>query len=169
MEEPMQNSLVHEIELYSPESFKTLLDHEVSMSHRYGDSLTLVDLIVESDPASERAQHSAEVFTINALNIRLRDTDIPCKKGNEFLVLMPATNASGARTACERLKKIMNIEPQEYDKVSFKLSLFIGMATLPVDDRTVSSDKLMQRASQALQHAQTNHLTKVVSYSELKE
>ena len=165
----MEDPLVHEIELYPPESFKTLLDHEVSMSHRYGDSLTLVDLIVEADPTDERAQHSAEVFTINALNIRLRDTDIPCKKGNEFLILMPATGGSGARTACERLKRIMNTEPQAYDRVSFKLSVFIGMATLPYDDRAVSSDKLMQHASQALRHAQTNQLMSIISFSEIKE
>ncbi len=165
----MENVLEHEIELYSPEAFKTIIDHEVNRSHRYGDSLTLVDLIVQTEPNNEQAKHSAEIFTINALNVRLRNTDIPCKKGTEFLVLMPATGATGARTACERLKRIMTIEPQEYDRVSFKLSVFIGMATLPVDDRTVSSDKLMQCASEALHYAQTNQLTKVVSYSEVKE
>lgn len=165
----MESSLVHEIELYPPELFKTLLDHEVNRSHRYGDSLTLIDMVVKADPANKEAQHSAEIFTINALNIRLRDTDIPCKKGDEFLILMPATGASGARTACERLKRIMNIEPQAYDRISFKLSVFIGMATLPYDDRSVSSDKLMQHASQALRHAQTNQLTRVISFSEIKE
>jgi predicted signal transduction protein with EAL and GGDEF domain len=165
----MENSLVHEIELYPPESFKTLLDHEVNRSHRYGDSLTLVDMVVETEPASEQAQHSAEVFMINALNIRLRSTDIPCKKGNEFLVLMPVTATPGARTACERLKKIINMEPQAYDRVSFKLAVFIGIASLPYNDRTISSDNLMEFASQALRHAQTNQLTKVISYSELKQ
>lgn len=163
----MEDSLEHEIELYPPESFKTLLNHEVNRSHRYGDSLTLVDMVVETDPANEQAQHSAEIFTINALDVRLRNVDIPCKKGNEFLILMPATGASGARTACERLKRIMNVEPQAFDKVSFKLSVFMGLASLPYNDRSVSSDKLMEYASQALRHAQTNQLTKVISYSEL--
>src|SRR5690349_1309023 len=137
MEVAMENSLEQKIELYPPESFKTLLHHEVNKSHRYGDSLTLVDMVVETDPPGEQAQHSAEVFIINALNIRLRNTDIPCKRGNEFLVLMPATAAPGARTACERLKKLMNTEPQAYDRVSFKLSVFIGLASLPYNDRTV--------------------------------
>ena len=165
----MENSYVHEIELYPPETFKTLLNHEVNKSHRYGDSLTLVDMVVETDPANELAQHSAEVFTINALSIRLRDTDIPCKQGNEFLILMPATGATGARTACERLKRVMDIEPQADDKASFKLSVYMGMASLPYNDSSVSSDKLMQSASQALRYAQTNQLTKVISFSEIKE
>ena len=55
----MGNNLVHEIELYPPEAFRTLLEHEVNKSHRYGDSLTLIDLVVETDPASAQAQHNA--------------------------------------------------------------------------------------------------------------
>jgi len=164
----MENTLDHEIELYPPESFKTLLDHEVNISRRYGDSLTLIDLVVETDPANAQAQQSAEMFTINALNLYLRDTDIPCKKGNEFLILMPSTAAQGARTACKRLIKLLNSEPQMYDRISFKMSAYIGMATLP-NDRSVSSDGLAQNASQALQHARTNHLESVISFSELKE
>ena len=164
----MRNTLIHEIELYPPETFKTLLDHEVNKSHRYGDSLTLVDLAVETDPVDAQAQHSAEVFTINVLNLHLRDTDIPCKKDNEFLILMPATAASGARTACERLRKLMTVEHQTYDRVSFTLSVFIGMATLPID-RSVSRDELAQNASKALQHVRTNRITRVVSFSEIKE
>lgn len=161
----MDNATAHEIELYPPDVFKTLLKHEVNKSRRYGDSLTLIHMAVETDPATTQAQHSAEVFAINALNIYLRDTDIPCKHANEFLILMPSTSAPGARTACERLRKLMTVEQQTYDKVSFKLTAFIGMATVPVD-HMMSSDELEQNASKALQHARTNHLSSVVVFSE---
>jgi len=164
----METPLVHEIELYPPESFKTLLEHEVNMSRRYGGSLTLIDLVVETDPVSPEAQHSAEVFAINVLNLHLRDTDIPCKKDNEFVVLMPSTNAQGARIACKRLENLLNVKPQMYDKVSFKLSAFIGTATLP-GDGSISSNALTQNASEALQHARTNLLTSAVVFSELKK
>jgi len=162
----MENASVHEIELYPPESFKTLLNHEVNRSRRYGDSLTLIDLVVETEPADPAAQHSAEVFAINVLNLHLRDTDIPCKNGNEFLILMPATAAQGARTACDRLRDLMTLTPHELDRVSFKLSAYIGMATLPID-RSVSSDGLAEHASQALEHARNNHLRGVVSFSDI--
>jgi hypothetical protein len=164
----MENTQEHEIELYPPETFRTLLEHEVNKSHRYGDSLSLIDLVVETDPSNAQALHSAEVFTINMLNLHLRNTDIPCKKGSEFLILMPAASIQGARTACERLTKLMNIEPQSYDKVSFKLFVFIGLAALPYD-RSVSSDGLLQHAAQALQHARTKRLKSVVSFPEIKE
>jgi len=164
----MKNTLVHEIELYPPESFNTLLNHEVNRSRRYGNPLTLIDLTFEADPTDSQTLQSAEAFTINVLNLRLRDTDIPCKKENEFLVLMPATDEQGGRSACERLEKLFNVEPQTYDRVSFKLSAFIGMATLP-GDRSISSDKLIHNASQALQHARANRLKSTVIFTESKD
>ena len=106
----MENVLEHEIELYSPESFKTLLEHEVNRSRRYKNPLTLIHLVVETEPASPQSQHSAEVFAINVLNIHLRETDIPCRNHNEFLVLMPATDEAGGRVACERLEKFFDIK-----------------------------------------------------------
>src|SRR5512138_3829561 len=122
----MQNNLVHEIELYPPEVFKTIVDHEVNRSRRYGDSLSLVDMVVETDPSDAQAQHRAELFTIHALAVQLREPDIPCKKGNEFLILMPATGQAGTRTACERVRRSMYSEPELNDQDSFKVSTFIG-------------------------------------------
>src|SRR5688572_26733492 len=100
----MENFTDQNIELYPPESFNILLDHEVNRSRRYGNPLTLLDLSFETDPNDPQNLRSAEVYTMNVLNLRLRDTDIPCKKGNEFLVLMPATDERGARIACQRLE-----------------------------------------------------------------
>src|ERR671925_241250 len=125
----MEPSFDHDIELYPPESFNTLLDHEVNRSRRYGEPLTLLHLAFEMEPDTSETHHSTEVFTINILNLRLRKTDIPSKKDREFLVLMPSTDEQGGRMACERLEKLFNIEHQTYDRVSFELSTFIGMAT----------------------------------------
>ena len=163
----MENASVHEFKLYTPEAFRAMLEHEVNKSHRYGDSLTLVDLIIEAEPASPENQNSAEALAIKALHIHLRNTDIPCKKDNKFLILMPATAAPGARTACERIKKIMTLSSQADEVLSFELRVFMGMATLPNDDRSVSGDGLAMNAEQALQHAQTSQLMSVVSFSDL--
>lgn len=161
----MQNITAHEIELFPPEVFKTLLNHEVNKSRRYGDSLTLIDLLVEADPATPETQHISEVVTVNILHLHLRDTDIPCKRDNEFLILMPSTGTSGARTACERLRKLVASEYQTESGVSFKLSTFIGLASLPID-HSISSDEFSKNANQALQYARTNHITNVNAFSE---
>lgn len=161
----MTGKLVHEIELYPFEAFKTLLDHEVHRSRRDGTHISLIHLAVETDTSGPDAQYGAEVFTINALNVHLRDTDIPCRKGNEFYVLMPSTDEKGAHVVCERLEKLFRIESQIYDKVSFKLYAYIGMATLP-GDRSITSQKIMDNASRALTHARENKIDRTVIYSE---
>jgi len=161
----MGNTLVHEIELYPFETFKTLLEHEVHRSRRYGTPISLIHLAVETDTSGPDAQYGAEVFTINALNVHLRDTDIPCRKGNEFYVLMPSTDEKGAVIVCERLEKLFRMESQIYDKVSFKLFAYIGVATLP-GDRSITSKKLMENAADALRHAHENKIDKTVIYSE---
>jgi predicted signal transduction protein with EAL and GGDEF domain len=161
----MQNAPIHKIKLYSPEVFRTLLSHEVNKSRRYGDSLTLINLLVETDPIQPEAQLGAEAFTMNILSLRLRDADISSKRDNEFLILMPSTGTSGARTACARIQKVIPLEHQT-DGVTFRLSTFIGMATLPID-HSISSDELSENASQALRHARANRLTNVVAFSEI--
>lgn len=164
----MESNLTHEIELYSAENFRTLLDHEINRSRRYGEPLTLVHLVVETDSDDPRAQHSAEMFAINALNLHLRDTDIPHERGAEFIVLMPATDEQAGRLVCERLEGLFNVDPQTYDRVSFKLSAFIGMSTLP-GERSISSKMLLQNAAHAMHHARDQRLTKTVVFSEMKQ
>lgn len=164
----MDISLIHEIELYPPETFNTLLEHEVHRSRRSGEPLTLIHLAVETDTSGEHAQYGAEVFAINALNVHLRETDIPSKKGNEFLALMPATDEKGGLIVCDRLAKLFHTEAQIYDKVSFKLYIFMGMVTLP-GDRSLTSNQLLENASRALQHARENRITKTVLFSEMIE
>ena len=162
----MENADVHDIQLYPLDSFKTLLEHEVNRSRRYGEPLTLIELAVEADPSTPQTQHSAEVFAINVLNLQVRDTDIPCKLGSEFLLLMTSTSLQGGRVACERLEKLFKVTHQTYDRVSFQLSAFIGMTSLDGIVR-IPSSKLIEEASAALQHARANRSKSVVLYSEI--
>jgi GGDEF domain-containing protein len=162
----MSIDLTHEIELYPFESFKILLEHEVIRSRRYKSPLSLLHIAVEANSDDPHAQHSAEVFAINVLNLYLRETDIPCRDGNEFLVIMPATDEQGGRITCERLEKLFKVEPQQYDRVSFTFSTFIGLATS--SDGSASSRKLLDQAEAALQYARSNHLTNAVNFSEIK-
>lgn len=163
----MANALVHKLDLCSPEEFRTILEHEVSRSHRYGDSLTLVHMMVEADPAKPEHQRDAYVSAVNALSLYLRHADVSCKKDTEFQILLPATGAPGARTACERVKKLMLVKHEQNRTPSFKLLAYFGVATLPNEDQSVTSAILAEHAEQALAHARSNQLTGVVSFSEL--
>ena len=162
----MEEALTHDIELYPLYSFKTILDHELNRSRRYKHSLTLIHIAVEADPHTPHTQHSAEVFAINVLNLQSRETDIPCKMGSEFLVLMPSTDLQGGRVACERLEKLFRVTHQTYDRVSFQLSAFIGMTSTD-GTSPVHSSKLIEEASTAMQHARVNRSQNAVLFSEI--
>jgi hypothetical protein len=164
----MANNLIHEIELYSIESFQTLLDHEVHRSRRYKTPLTLVHLSIKTDPERPEIQHSAEMFAINTLDVQLRDTDISCRKGNEFLVLMPATDEAGGRVVCERLAKLFNEPLQTLDRVSFNMVVFIGMSSIPTESAQNSND-LVQQVRAAMQHARDHQITRAVVFSEIAQ
>ena len=160
----MDTHFTNEIELYSLESFKTLLDHEVNRSRRYKTPLTLMNLVIETDPKSPEIQHSAEMFTINILDLQLRNTDIPCRKGSEFLVLMPATIEEGGQIACDRLARSFNEPHQTYDRVSFKMVVYVGMSCIPADE-SLTSDNLLQQAAKAMQYARDHHIKTAVMYA----
>ena len=162
----MNNQLTYEIELYSLESFRTLLEHEIHRSRRYKSPLTLIHLAIETDPDQPDVLHSAEIFTINVLDVQLRDTDIPCRKGNEFLVLMPATFEEGGRIACERLARSFNEPHQTYDRVSFHMVVYVGMSSIPAGE-SLTSDNLLRQAEKAMQYARDNHITTAVTHSEI--
>ena len=157
----MQNMYGHENGLYHPDVFKSLLAHQVNMSRRYGDSLTLVNLFVEIDPAHSETWNEAELFVMNRLRLDLRETDIPCKQDHEFLILLPSTSTPGARTACERLKK--NIIAEE--DAALHLSLFMGMTSTHAHD-SITSEEFLQHAARALHYARANRLTSVVTFSD---
>lgn len=157
----------HEIELYPYETFFALLEYETKRAKRYDDWTSLLRLVVEAESSdkNQEPQYGAEIYAINILNIQLRDVDIPCRVGNEFLVLMPCTDELGARIVCERLETLFRLEAEVYEKVSFKLNFYIGSISLP-SDKTLTSKRLLDGASRALDQARENRLTKMVTSSE---
>ena len=163
----MRDTFTHEIELYSFESFQTLLNHEILRSRRYKSPLSLIHLAIVTNPERPDITHSAEMFTINILDVQLRDTDVPCRRGKEFLVLMPATDEAGGRVVCERMARLLNVPHQTYDRVSFHMNVYVGMASLS-GGASLSVETLLSQAASAMRHAFDNQLATAVSYSEIQ-
>lgn len=149
--------------MFPPEVFQMLLDHEVSKSRRYGDSLTLVEMLVEADPAHPEARSEAAQFIVEVLTHHLRESDVPCALEDRFRILMPATSAPGARTACERVQRFFLPE----NGAPMPLSVFMGMASIPALGRNITSVELEENTAAALQHARTHGVRSVVAYSDV--
>jgi len=163
----MEFETEHKFELYPFDSFKTLLLLEINRTRRYKTPLTLIRLAMEVTPDAAENRHYAEIFAINTLDTHLRDTDIPCMTGGEFLILMPATDEAGASAVCDRLVELFNTDPQKYDRVPFHIETFIGLTSLGAGSSQPDS-ALMKQAAAAMQHARDNRLKTAVSYSKIK-
>lgn len=163
----MEENITHEIELYLLEVFNTLVEHEVRKARRYKYPLSMVCIAVQAEPDTPHTQHAAEMIAINALDVELRDTDIPCRNGHEFFVLLPSTDEKGAYHACERLEMSLNTSDHTNDGAAFQMSSFIGLASMG-DDLMVSSKSLLENSRSAMNHARTNRSLATVLFSSLK-
>jgi GGDEF domain-containing protein len=79
---------------------------------------------------------------------------------------MPATDETGGRVVCERLAKLFNEPHQTYDRVSFNMTVFVGMASIS-DSSSLTSSNLTQQASKAMGNARDSRLTIAVIFSEI--
>jgi len=157
---------VHEIELYPAEIYEVLLNHEIRRARRNTVPLTLMHIALETEGGGAHAQHGAEIYAINVLNLHIRDTDIPTRNENEFYVLMPDTDEEGSRKVCERMYTLFQRESQVYEKVEFKLHTYLGLASHP-GGSTISKKELISNADQALAQARRKKVSSFVYHSEL--
>lgn len=163
----MEENITHEIELYLLEVFNTLVEHEVRKARRYKHPLGMICLSVHAEPDTPQTQHASEMVAINALDAELRDTDIPCRHGHEFFVLLPSTDEKGAYHPCERLEMLLNTSGQTSDGAAFQMSAFIGLASMG-DELVVTSKMLLENARSAMNQARANRSLTTVLFSSLK-
>jgi len=163
----MEEESGHKFELYPYDSFKTLLLLEINRTRRYKTPLSLIHLALKIDPDDPETRRHAEIFAINTLDVQLRDTDIPCMKDGEFLVLMPATDEAGGQFVCSRLAELFNAEHEKYDRVSFQMTAFIGLTSLGAGSSQFDNI-LMNQATTAMQYARDRQLKTAVSFSKIK-
>lgn len=163
----MEQDMTHEIELYLLEVFNTLVEHEVRKARRYKYPLSMICIALHAEPDTPQTRHAAEMTAISALDAELRDTDIPCRNGHEFFVLLPSTDEKGAHHACERLEMLLNTSDQTNEGAAFQMSAFIGLASLG-DDLVVSTKTLLESSRTAMNHARANRSLTTVLFSTVK-
>ena len=142
----------NETGLYDEQVFKLLADYELSRAQRYPSPVTLLHISLNLEQAKPEIAQSVKQIFANILNTSLRISDIPAHYGQDFLVLMPSTDESGAQAAAGRLIARLKGTRNFADGTLFKYTIHIGIATHP-GGRGASVDKLLQQAETALQNA----------------
>jgi len=147
-----QPQKVIESGLYDGEVFILLADYELSRAQRYPTPITVLYITLNLDEAKPEIVESVKQLFAGILNSSLRVSDIPAHYGNDFLVLMPATDEIGGQAAASRLIARLKGTRNFADGTLFKFTIHIGISTHP-GGQGISAEDLIAEAKQASQEA----------------
>ena len=139
--------------LYDGEVFILLADYELSRAQRYPTPVTVLYITFNLDEAKPEIVDSVQQVFAGILNSSLRVSDIPAQYGNDFLVLMPATDEIGGQAAAGRLIARLKGTRNFADGILFKFTVHIGISSHHGGEGT-SAKELIVEAKQACQEAQ---------------
>ncbi|OGA16960.1 MAG: hypothetical protein A3H32_18795 [Betaproteobacteria bacterium RIFCSPLOWO2_02_FULL_63_19] len=156
-------------ELYNVRGFSFVMDRAFAQAVRYSRPLSV--LMIDSDNlkvVNDKYGHEAgnDLLRQLAASIKahLRTTDVPARYGgDEFVVLLPDTDADAARDVAERIRESIVRRPLELRDDSVLITVSIGLACYPADGR--SAEILMERADQAMYRAKEQGRNRVVRFS----
>ena len=147
-----QNGTVRETGLYDPDVFRLLAEHELLRSQRYPSSITLLYISLNLNEAKPGIAKSVTQLFAGILNSSLRLSDVPSHYGNDFVVLLPATDEVGGVAAAQRLIARLKGTRNFADGNLFKFYVHIGIATHPGGQKK-TLDQMLQEAHIASQKA----------------
>ena len=152
--------------LYNRRYFEDAFNRDFARAKRHGTGLVLSMMDLDHfKEINDTYGHSAGDMVLSETGeiIRrwARQTDICCRYGGEeFAVIMPDTGSKGARKACERLRKMVEEHPFEYEASQFKITISIGVAEYS-GSKNQSPRDLVKKADEALYRAKNEGRNRV--------
>jgi diguanylate cyclase (GGDEF)-like protein/PAS domain S-box-containing protein len=137
--------------------FLHLLEQELARYQRYREPAALLMLDLDHfKQVNDQYGHAAgdsvlKAFTARAQQMLRRSDHLGRLGGEEFAILLPDTEASGAYELAERLRQVMADFPVACAEGSIHFSVSTGIAHFHHDD--LSADTLLARADHALYRA----------------
>jgi two-component system, cell cycle response regulator len=144
-------------ELYNSRTFLKEIKDEVKRARRYKRPISLCMLTVDGFKDISRqygALTSDAVLKIigQVIKSSIRDVDIPARyTSDEFAVILPETNASGASIVAERIRQRIGNQSIAYNIHQLKVTASVGLATFPTHAK--ECEELLARSTQALELA----------------
>ena len=155
--------------LYNYRYLQDTLPREIGQARRLGTPLSVIFLDVDFFKAyNDRFGHGAgnEALTTIAGVIRrsIRDMDLPCRYGGEeFVVLLPATDKFGAISVGERIISLIEATKMPAPSPQGVLTASAGIASFPVDASDAGA--LVDAADAAMYQAKAWGKNRAVPYS----
>ncbi len=152
--------------LYSLRHFRFCIEREVSNRERNGQPFTL--LLIDADDfkkVNDTHGHMVGDAVLKAAALciaaSVRDNDLAFRYGGEeFAVLLPATDAEGGRPVAERIRTTIEQCAFEHGAPRMRMTVSIGMASCP---KTASNSRdLLLAADKALYAAKRKGKNRIV-------
>lgn len=149
-------------ELYNRRYFNQALQKEVERAQRLHQPFSIISLDLDylkkiNDTYGHFFGDLAIRTIADILKKNARSIDVPARLGGEeFSVLLPGVDSSGAMVAAERIRSA--IEAQELDTIGH-VTASVGVATFP--EHSVKLDELLDMADQAMYKSKINGRNRV--------
>ncbi|MBM3238871.1 GGDEF domain-containing protein [Candidatus Poribacteria bacterium] len=139
--------------LYNYRYFQERLNKEVERSIHHASPLSLLMVDVNkfkivNDAYGHRQGDETLKDLANILRSNVRSVDVPARYGgDEFVIILPETDAKRAAIVAERIKKSVVSHQFHKDDESVQLTVSIGIASLPP---VMTKEELIDAADRAL-------------------
>ena len=139
--------------LYNRRYMEQELDRHIELQKRYHHPFAVLMLDLDSlklvnDTFGHAAGDEALRHLANAMQVNIRDTDIPCRYGgDEFIVLMPEADKNAIQVVGRRISESIREAHVKLGGGSVSLEVSFGAASCPEDATTTET---------LLKHADTN-------------
>lgn len=155
-------------------AFQEAMEQDIALFRRHGDPASLLILDLDNFKAvNDTWGHDIgdRILKEFAQLVRqhVRNTDTTCRMGGEeFAVFLRRTDAAGARTTAEKLRKAVEAMGVELeDGQILHITVSIGLATLSLEEGVTSSKALCRAADQAMYASKRRGRNRVTDYTTL--
>jgi GGDEF domain-containing protein len=153
--------------LYTKHFFGMLFNHEITRTHRYPAPLVLLRVATQYDaPAGNKKPGSPDPGIANLLFHSIRHVDVTAQYGEDYLILLPATDEKGGTVVGQRLlQRLQRAIPAQSGGVQ-PSSIHIGLAA-HAGGPGASAETILVQASEALEEARHRGKNALVNFREI--
>ncbi len=144
-------------ELYNSRTFYKEIKDELKRAKRYKRPVALCMVAIDGFKDVVRQYGSLTSDAVlkvmgNVLRGAVRDVDIPARySAEEFAIIFPETNASGASIVAERIRQRIGNQSITHNWHNLRVTASVGLAAFPAHAR--EHDELIEKSVRALELA----------------
>lgn len=159
--------------LYNRRRFEELMETEMQMSLRHGDTNSLVVIDIDyfkkiNDQYGHPAGDKVLKQVAKTLQKRLRKTDILCRiGGEEFVVLCKRADKAAAMDIGEKLRSTIEAQPMEIRGEIINITISVGLATMDGSDSSCNTDMLYRHADLAVYYSKQHGRNLVTHHDDI--